>query len=74
MTDRSDSIGIVQPHDCFFSEGIRLHSGQILAPVSIRYETYGTLSEAKDNAILIEHALSGTGQFVLLTIGNWNMS
>ena len=59
MTDRSDSIGIVQPHDCFFSEGIRLHSGQILAPVSIRYETYGTLSEAKDNAILIEHALSG---------------
>ncbi len=59
MTDRSDSIGIVQPHDCFFPEGIRLHSGQILAPVSIRYETYGTLSEAKDNAILIEHALSG---------------
>lgn len=59
MTTKSDSVGIVQPHDFVSQEGIRLHSGQILAPVTLRYETYGTLSEKKDNAILIEHALSG---------------
>lgn len=59
MTSESKSVGVVQPHDVTFPEGILLHSGQTLAPVTLRYETYGTLSPAKDNAILIEHALSG---------------
>ena len=59
MTTKSDSVGIVQPHDFIFQEGLRLHSGEVLAPVTLRYETYGELSAAKDNAILIEHALSG---------------
>lgn len=59
MTIRTDSVGIVQPHDFTFEEGLRLHSGEILAPVTLRYETYGTLSDSGDNAILIEHALSG---------------
>ena len=59
MTIKPDSVGIVQPHDFILNEGIRLHSGKKLAPITLRYETYGTLSEAKDNAILVEHALSG---------------
>jgi len=37
----------------------KLELGGQLGPVDIEYETYGTLSPAKDNAVLITHALSG---------------
>ncbi len=36
-----------------------LESGDVLQNLTIAYETYGTLSEKKDNAILITHAFSG---------------
>ena len=36
-----------------------LDSGRTLHPVRIAYETYGILSPARDNAILVCHALSG---------------
>lgn len=39
---------------------LKLHDGQDFGPITIAYETYGTLNEAKDNAILIFHALSGS--------------
>jgi homoserine O-acetyltransferase/O-succinyltransferase len=37
-----------------------LESGARLGPVTIAYETYGRLSQAKDNVILVAHAFSGT--------------
>ena len=36
-----------------------LESGARLGPVTIAYETYGTLNTAGDNAILVTHAFSG---------------
>lgn len=49
----------------FFTFADRRHpfvfqSGEKLAPVTLAYETYGTLSPQKDNAILVFHALSGS--------------
>lgn len=38
---------------------IRLDSGRLLGPITVAYETYGTLSPEKDNVILIPHALTG---------------
>ncbi|MEW6348603.1 MAG: homoserine O-acetyltransferase [Thermodesulfobacteriota bacterium] len=40
-------------------DGLRLESGEWLGPLTIAYETYGTLSPEKDNAVLVLHALSG---------------
>ena len=36
-----------------------LESGEKLGPVTLAYETYGTLNEDKSNAVLLQHALSG---------------
>jgi homoserine O-acetyltransferase len=57
------SIGIVKYHDFTFGQikddALLLDCGKTLSPVTIRYETYGTLNKNKNNAILIIHALSG---------------
>jgi len=38
---------------------LRLETGESLPQVRVAYETWGTLNAARDNAILVEHALTG---------------
>jgi len=42
-----------------FDDGIVLTSGEKVSPLTVAYETCGTLSPKKDNVILVSHALSG---------------
>ena len=37
-----------------------LHDGRDFGPITLAYESFGTLNEAKNNAILVFHALSGS--------------
>jgi len=48
-----------QTHSYSF-EALELDCGRTFSPVTIAYETYGRLNAAKDNAILLLHALSGS--------------
>lgn len=54
----NQSVGIVEPKTAVLGD-LRLDNGSVLSPTVVAYETYGTLSPNKDNAILICHALSG---------------
>ncbi|MCB1243258.1 MAG: homoserine O-acetyltransferase [Verrucomicrobiales bacterium] len=47
---------LVSPGDAPF----RLLSGETLHELQLAYETYGQLNDAKDNAVLLFHALSGS--------------
>lgn len=41
------------------AQPLKMDAGGALSPISIAYQTYGTLNAAKSNAILICHALTG---------------
>jgi homoserine O-acetyltransferase len=43
-------------------EPFRLVTGGLLQPVTVRYALYGELNAARDNAILVCHALSGSAR------------
>jgi homoserine O-acetyltransferase len=53
------SVGTVETQFLDLPEPLRLDCGRDLAPIRIAYETYGTLAPARDNVILVCHALSG---------------
>ncbi|MBP7051727.1 MAG: homoserine O-acetyltransferase [Phycisphaerae bacterium] len=63
MTNGNEnSVGLVEtriirlvPQD----QPLQLECGKTLGPIDVAYETYGRLNDARDNAILICHALSG---------------
>ena len=53
------SVGTVETRFLDLPTPLTLDCGRTLHPVRIAYETYGTLSPARDNVILVCHALSG---------------
>ena len=53
------SVGVVETQFLDLRVPIALDCGRELHPVRVAYETYGTLSPARDNVILVCHALSG---------------
>ena len=59
MSIPEDSIGIVAPQLARFDDPLVLQSGAVLPSHELVYETYGELNEARSNAVLICHALSG---------------
>jgi len=58
-----NSVGVIDQEFFTFAddEPFCLESGATLGPITIAYETYGRLNEERSNAILICHALSGSG-------------
>jgi homoserine O-acetyltransferase len=54
------SVGHVTPHSMHFGEPLVLASGARLPEYTLVYETYGTLSAARDNAVLVCHALNAS--------------
>jgi homoserine O-acetyltransferase len=53
------SVGHVETQYFHLPMPLKLDSGETLPEVTLAYETYGQLSQNRDNAILICHALSG---------------
>ena len=53
------SVGVVETQFLDLPEPLPLDCGRVLPSVQIAYETYGQLSAARDNVILVCHALSG---------------
>jgi homoserine O-acetyltransferase len=53
------SVGVVDTQVLTLPQSLKLDCGRELRHVEVAYETYGQLSPAKDNVILVCHALSG---------------
>ena len=59
MLEEKHSVGLTKTEYFNINEKILLESGIEFGPIQVAYETYGTLNENKDNAILLLHALTG---------------
>ncbi len=53
------SVGIVETRRLVLESPLKVQGGETLRDVTVAYETYGALSPARDNVVLVEHALSG---------------
>lgn len=56
----NDGVLKPTPQTMHFGEPLRLQSGASLRDYTLMYETYGTLNAARDNAVLICHALNAS--------------
>jgi len=52
-------VGLVEARDFVHPNPFNFESGQVLPGFTLRYETYGRLNAARDNAVVVCHALSG---------------
>lgn len=62
LKSKDGSVGVVETQHFTFAyppDELKLESGESIGPVTLAYETYGTLNGTKSNAVLILHALSG---------------
>lgn len=57
------------PHEYLELGDFELESGETLANARLAYKTQGTLSDAKDNAILFPHMWSGTSASMEIFVG-----
>ncbi len=53
------SVGQVKTEYVTFDTELRLESGRLLGPITLAYETYGTLNADRSNVILATHAWTG---------------
>jgi homoserine O-acetyltransferase len=71
------SLGVITPKILSFAEPLSLQSGASIANYELVVETYGQLNVAKDNAVLICHALNASHHVAGIndddsTIGWWD--
>jgi homoserine O-acetyltransferase/O-succinyltransferase len=62
LTEPVENVGTAKIQFFTFAEPpneVTLESGEKLGPITLAYETYGTLNRDKSNAVLILHAFSG---------------
>ena len=59
QASQQSSVGIVAPQRFVHENAFPLQCGEVLDGFTLVYETYGTLNEARSNAVLVCHALSG---------------
>ncbi len=52
-------VGLVEARDFVSAEPFTFDNGQSIPGFTLRYETYGRLNAARDNAVFVAHALSG---------------
>ena len=53
------SVGIVSTRFAEFNVELPLESGRMLGPLTLAYETYGTLNANRSNAVWVAHAWTG---------------
>ncbi len=62
MVATTEGVGLVETQTVRLFDAqnpLRLARGGVLSEVDVAYETYGTLSPARDNAVFVCHALTG---------------
>ena len=62
MAPEDRALVAVAPHPdvrTITLDEFRFSTGEIVAPMTLAYETWGTLAATRDNAVLICHALTG---------------